>query len=74
MKPKRVFVCLCLAVFCAGMRGQSLSVPGTIDDEPLKQRKERTVNFGIKGGFTSSLFLVSGFSSDGTASDEVQNN
>lgn len=74
MKPKRVFVCLCLAVFCAGMRGQSLLVPGTIDDEPLKQRKERTVNFGIKGGFTSSLFLVSGFSIDGTAIDEVQNN
>ena len=74
MKPKKLLVYLCLTFFSAGMRGQSLVIPGTVYDEPSEQPKDRPVNFGIKGGFTSSLFLVSGFSIDGTVIDEVQNN
>lgn len=35
---------------------------------------ERIVNFGIRGGFTASLFLVSDFSVNGQAIKEVQNN
>lgn len=37
-------------------------------------RYDRRVNFGIKGGFTSSLFLVSDLILNGTVIDEVQNN
>lgn len=35
---------------------------------------ERRVNFGMKGGFTSTLFRVSSFSIGGVPVDEVQNN
>ena len=37
-------------------------MPGTADEEHSGHRKETPVNFGFKGGFTSSLFLVSQFS------------
>ena len=51
---------LCLLLFPATMWGQSHLVPGTAVEEPLsKHHHDRPVNFGIKGGFTSSLFLVS---------------
>lgn len=35
---------------------------------------EHSVNFGVKGGFTASLFLVSDFSINGQEIKEVQNN
>lgn len=35
---------------------------------------DRPVNFGIKGGFTSSLFLVSDLHVNGVSIEEVQNN
>lgn len=35
---------------------------------------DRTVNFGVKGGFTASLFLVSDFSINGQNIEQVQNN
>ena len=50
---------LCLLLFPATTWGQSHLVPGTAVEEPLKKHHhDRPVNFGIKGGFTSSLFLV----------------
>lgn len=58
-KVLKIFI-LCLLFFPATMWGQSHLVPGTAVEEPLsKHHHDRPVNFGIKGGFTSSLFLVS---------------
>ena len=66
---------LCLLLFPATMWGQSHLVPGTAIEEPLsKHHHDRPVNFGIKGGFTSSLFLVSNLTLNGITIDEVQNN
>lgn len=69
------FFILSLSVLPATLWGQSPHVPGTMIEEPLKKhRHDRTVNFGIKGGFTSSLFLVSNLTLNGVTVDEVQNN
>ena len=65
---------LYLLAFPAMMWGQTPVVPGTADEEHSGHRKETPVNFGFKGGFTSSLFLVSQFSVNGVPIDEVQNN
>ena len=69
------FFILCLLFFPATLRGQSPLVPGTAVEEPLnKHHHDRPVNFGIKGGFTSSLFLVSNLTLNGSTISEVQNN
>ena len=66
----------CLLAFSATMWGQLPVVPGTDEPEHPQHthRHDRRVNFGIKGGFTSSLFLVSDLVLNGTVIDEVQNN
>lgn len=74
MKQGRFFIGLCLLAFCSMMKGQTPVVPGTSDEVRLKTHHDSPVNFGIKGGFTSSLFLVSNFSVNGVSIDEVQNN
>lgn len=74
MKIRRFLCGLCLLAGSTFTWGQSLIVPGTADEVGLKVHHDRPVNFGIKGGFTSSLFLVSNFSVNGVAIDEVQNN
>lgn len=74
MRLKIYFACLCMFVASMMMWGQTPIVPGTADDEHPKNHSDHPVNFGIKGGFTSSLFLVSQFSVNGVAIDEVQNN
>lgn len=43
-------------------------------DIPLPPKYDHAVNFGIKGGFTASLFLISDFSVNGIPIQEVQNN
>ena len=58
----------------AMMWGQTPVVPGTADEEHCGHRKETPVNFGCKGGFTSSLFLVYQFRGNGVPIDEVQDN
>lgn len=65
---------LCLSLFSASAWGQASVVPGNADEEAASGRHEHSVNFGAKVGFTSSLFLVSRFSVNGTPIDEVQNN
>mgnify|MGYP001514443904 CR=1 FL=1 len=60
---------LYLLAFPAMMWGQTPVVPGTADEEHSGHRKETPVNFGFKGGFTSSLFLVSQFSVNGVPID-----
>ena len=73
-KVLKIFI-LCLLFFPATTWGQSHLVPGTAVEEPLKKHHhDRPVNFGIKGGFTSSLFLVSNLTLNGITIDEVQNN
>lgn len=74
MRLKIFYACLCLLAVSTTLWGQTPIVPGTADEEHAKHQKEHLVNFGIKGGFTSSLFLVSQFSVNGVAIDEVQNN
>ena len=67
---------VCLLAFSTAMWGQLPVVPGTDKPEHPQHthRHDRRVNFGIKGGFTSSLFLVSDLVLNGTVIDEVQNN
>lgn len=44
-------------------------------EHPLHTARTRvTVNYGIKGGFTASLFLIPHFKVNGASVDEVQNN
>ena len=74
MELRRILMGLYLLAFPAMMWGQTPVVPGTADEEHSGHRKETPVNFGFKGGFTSSLFLVSQFSVNGVPIDEVQNN
>lgn len=70
----RFFICIWLTTFSAMVWGQAPVVPGTYDEDHPKTRHDRTVNFGVKGGFTASLFLASNFSVNGVAISEVQNN
>lgn len=74
MGRRLIIISIWLFAFSTMMWGQHPSVPGTYDDDHPKTPNERSVNFGVKGGFTSSLFLVSNFSVNGVAIDEVQNN
>ncbi len=72
MRRKSLLTWFCTLAFPAVLWGQ----------ESVAQEKEATetlprkhfVNFGIKAGFTSSLFLISDFSINGTAIEEEQNN
>ena len=57
----------------------SLSIPleghtRLYTDSIASGEPQHVVNFGFKGGFTASLFLVSDFSINGERIDEVQNN
>lgn len=74
MGRRLIIISIWLLTFSTLVWGQHPSVPGTYDDDHPKTRKERSVNFGVKGGFTSSLFLVSNFSVNGVVINEVQNN
>ena len=65
MELRRILMGLYLLAFPAMMWGQTPVVPGTADEEHSGHHKETPVNFGFKGGFTSSLFLVSQFSVNG---------
>lgn len=74
MKRKRTFICLYSAILSAAIWAQIPMVPGTIDDEQPIPRKDRPINFGVKGGFTSSLFFISGLTIDRATIEEIQNN
>ena len=75
MKMKRgmFIISLCLSIFSTSMRGQQITMSGTLEAE-IAHKQDHPVNFGIKGGFTSSLFLVSDLILNGTIVNEVQNN
>lgn len=57
------------------LRGQDFDVPGLTQEEKAKpSRYDRPVNFGAKGGFTSSLFLIKHLTVNGVSIGELQNN
>lgn len=58
------------ATLCAQHTGTA-SAAGTL---PSQQKQENIVNFGAKGGFTSSLFLVSDLTFGDITIKEIQNN
>lgn len=72
MGLRRILTGVYLLILPTMLWGQVPSVPDTAEEG--HQKRETSVNFGVKGGFTSSLFLVSQFSVNGVPVDEVQNN
>ncbi len=74
----------CLSLFCLPasvwaetvVRTDTLpaSIVGLPETEKVRHPHDRIVNFGAKGGFTASLFLVSDFRINGQEIKEVQNN
>ena len=55
------------------VKGQLVGEQTKAETRPAK-RPRVTVNYGIKGGFTASLFLIPHFKVNGVPVDEVQNN
>ena len=83
MKRKPVLLLLAALLTASLAWGQAPAVSEAPDVLPQPQKKESThqrnpdnapVNFGIKGGFTASLFLVSDLSINGQRIEQVQNN
>ncbi len=73
-KEIRILFCL-LLLLSNKLWGQVVPEFGEdAEGEYTIHRSDRTVNFGVKGGFTSSLFLVSDFVLNGTEIKEVENN
>lgn len=71
MIRKALLIGLCFATTSIIAWGQNTPASKTFHSIP---RYDRPVNFGIKGGFTSSLFLVSDLHVNGVSIEEVQNN
>ena len=69
MKGWKLFLVECLSLFCLPasvwaetvVRTDTLpaSIVGLPETEKVRHPHDRIVNFGAKGGFTASLFLVS---------------
>ncbi|MDO4163908.1 MAG: porin family protein [Bacteroides sp.] len=78
MKRRLLLLYICICIASPTLWGQDFAVPGvTPAAEEVKakaSRYDRPVNFGIKGGFTSSLFLIQHLTVNGVSIDEVQNN
>ena len=70
---KRLFIGVCLTVLCTAMWGEE-SLTDRNEKSPTAKQSNCTINFGAKGGFTSSLSFISAFNINGTDIDEVQNN
>lgn len=73
MGLKRLFIGVCLTVLCTAMWGEE-SFTDRNGKSPTEKQSDCTINFGAKGGFTSSLSFISAFNINGTDIDEVQNN
>ncbi len=76
LRHQRYLLLLCLCLLVGPMRSQEVAaLPGTLPDPvPNRHPSDRSVNFGIKGGFTSALFIVSDLIVNGVRIDQVQNN
>lgn len=74
MKRCLIILSLCLAGISTSLQGQK-RLPGMTEKETvIPDKNQHVVNFGVKGGFTSSLFLIPHLSVDGVLIKEVQNN
>lgn len=72
MKQKAVWICMFLSLCTICVQGQEL-----VDykqETSVVNHNEHIVNWGLKGGFTSSLFLIHHFVVNGMPVTEVQNN
>lgn len=83
MKRKPVLLLLAALLTASLAWGQAPAASEAHNVLPQPQKKESThqrnpdnapVNFGIKGGFTASLFLVSDLSINGQRIEQLQNN
>lgn len=75
MKRNRASLLLALLTASTLAYGQPSANPDADAQADKKKRKtETSINFGAKGGFTASLFLVSDLSINGTHVEQVQNN
>lgn len=71
MDRTAVWICACLCLCGSLARGQDGLAAGQDGPPP---GGERVVNFGLKGGFTSSLYMISQFEVGGVYVGDVQNN
>lgn len=75
MKRNRASLLLALLTASVLAYGQPSATPENATQANEEKRKtETSVNFGAKGGFTASLFLVSDLSINGQRIEQVQNN
>ena len=75
MKRDRAFLLVIFLTVAALAYGQPSAVPtADVPSTGEKRKPETSVNFGAKGGFTASLFLVSDLSINGQRIDQIQNN
>lgn len=72
MKRKWFVVWLSFCLVPTVVWGQTGNMPEPNDSTRIHHN--HSVNFGVKGGFTSSLFLISDFSINGIPIKEIQNN
>lgn len=63
-----------LALLCPLWLWGQEEVRGEVPDAAARHAHKSSVNFGVKGGFTSSLFLVSNLCIGGVSIDQVENN
>lgn len=68
-----LLLCMLLCSLPEPVAGQAAATDADKDSKKTGKH-ESPVNFGIKGGFTSSSFLISDFSIEGVPIDVVQNN
>lgn len=73
MKRETFIIGICLLFFTTSLWGQR-TAGNCRNKKAAKDEYERPVNFGVKGGFTSSLFLTSNFVLNGVEIEEMQNN
>ena len=75
MKRDRTFLLVIFLTVAALAYGQpSATSTADVPSTGEKRKLETSVNFGAKGGFTASLFLVSDLSINGQRIDQIQNN
>ena len=73
MDFRHPILCLLLPALLLVAVAEGVHAQGIGTTAPPKPRKEKHINYGIKAGFTSSLFLVSDLSMGAASVDEFQN-
>lgn len=72
---KLIALLLAVFVFTPAIASENILASDTIsNDKQSATHTSTTVNFGVKGGFTSALFLISDFCINGSKVGQVQNN